>query len=719
MIEQTVQTDALVVGSGFGGAVTAARLAQAGFSVTVLERGRRWRPGDFPRTPLLNDGWLWARGRGLYDVRWLRSMISVQAAGWGGGSLAYANVFARPVDQTLDDRWTADVRRAGLDRYYDLAASMLEVTPVQTDPSTGRVPDRTATIEGLSKDMGIASATFRPNLAVRFGDPLMWQPNRFGSPQRGCTFSGDCVAGCNQGAKNSLDHNYLAVAEAHGAQSVTDAEVIRLEQDGDAWAVKTRSSDGTTAHWRARYLFLAAGAVASTELLLRARDVDGTLPLLSRHLGTRFSGNGDYLAMSNLRHVPGDLTTGPTITTTTILDVWERSRPVWFQLQDGAVPLVVSELLHHALPLRRLRQRWRRLRGFDNKKTVALLSMGHDAGSGRLTLDRHGALRLRWINRRQARLYAAEERVGPAVARLLKSRVHPVATWSLLRTPVTVHALGGVPVGTDRNNGVVGHDRQVHGYPGLYVMDGAALPGSTGVNPSATILATAERAIELFIRTTLGNPHWQAPEMTTTRPLPVPEDAASAWMQRRRYVTEEDGVTIHETIREVPLDRPGAGCLDVTLSMPSLARFNEDPLRHLDVTGTLSLADLPGTHAVTGTFQLFPPGRDYLMRYDLRFVDGTEREWTAVGVKKQVGRGILARYRSTTRVALTVRAADGTQAFTTHLRILPLDVVRNGASVRGTGFTFLRRRRAFLRFAAVFTRDLISHSPRSPRKDAS
>ncbi len=712
----TIETDALVVGSGFGGAVAAARLAQAGLRVTVLERGRRWRPGDFPRSPRLAEGWLWARGRGLYDVRWLRSMISVQAAGWGGGSLAYANVFARPAEQTLDDRWSAEVRRPELDRYYDLAASMLEVTPVQDDPTTGRVPDRTAVLEGLSADMGISSATFRPNLAVRFGDAREWRSNRFGSAQRGCSYSGECIAGCNQGAKNSLDHNYLALAETHGARGVADAEVTRIEQVDTGWAVTTTSSDGRTRRWSARYLFLAAGAVATTELLLRARDVDATLPRLSPHLGTRFSGNGDYLALSNLRHVPGDLTTGPTITTTTILDVWERSRPVWFQLQDGAVPAVVSDLLHRTLPLRRLRQQWRAARGVDARKNIALLSMGHDAGTGHLTLDHRGHLRLRWINRRQARLYAAEDRVGPAIARLLRSRVHPVATWSLLRTPVTVHALGGVPIGPDITTGVVGPDRQVHGYPGLYVMDGAALPGSTGVNPSATILATAERAIELFIRTEQRNPRWQAPEMSTMTPAPVPEDTASAWMRQRRRATEDDGVTIHETIREVPLTKLRAGRLDVTLTMPSLARFAEDPLRRLDAAGTISLAELPGTHAVTGTFQLFPPGKDYLMRYDLTIVDRGRSIWVLTGIKSQVGRGPLARYRASTRVVFDVQSADGATAFRAHLRILPQDVLRNGLSIRGTGFTFARRRRAFLRFCVVFTRGLLARRI-SQRKD--
>lgn len=124
-----VDADVIIVGSGFGGAVAAARLAQAGYSVLVLERGRRWNAGDFPRDPRLRDGWLWGVDGGLDDIPWLEGMISVQASGWGGGSLAYANVFSRPFDAALSSRWPAHLRRPELDLFYDLAAHMLEVSP--------------------------------------------------------------------------------------------------------------------------------------------------------------------------------------------------------------------------------------------------------------------------------------------------------------------------------------------------------------------------------------------------------------------------------------------------------------------------------------------------------------------------------------------------------------------------------------------------------------
>src|SRR5699024_8221740 len=170
--------------------------------------------------------------------------------------------------------------------------------------------------------------------------------------------------------------------------------------------------------------------------------------------GFGFIGNADYLALRNLRHTAPDLTTGPTITTTTVLDGWERSRPVWPQVQDGAVPQAVSMMLNRLLPFRSVRAAWRRFRPRGPKQTFAFLSMGHDAGSGRLELDGSGEARLRWVNRWQSRLYRAEGRVGPAVARIIRAPVRAVATWSLFRLPVTVHPLGGVPTSSDPAKGV-------------------------------------------------------------------------------------------------------------------------------------------------------------------------------------------------------------------------------------------------------------------------
>ncbi|WP_051815656.1 GMC oxidoreductase, partial [Glycomyces tenuis] len=539
---ERMDADVIVIGSGFGGAVAAARLAQAGHAVLVLERGGRWRPGDFPRDPDLRKGWLWQAGGGLYDIRWLDRMASVQAAGWGGGSLVYANVFARPADGALDPRWPAHLRREALDPYYDLAAHMLEVAPTGPDPRTGRVPERTALVEDLAARSDIVEATMRPNLAVTFGDPEQWRPNRHGVPRRGCAFVGECVLGCNHGAKNTLDHNYLAVAEAAGARAVTDAQAERIEPcDGgyDVHASTPSDPEAPERRWRAGKVVLAAGAIATTELLLRARDVHRTLPGLSRRLGHGFSGNGDFLTMAELRRRTGDaadtgdMTTGPTITTTTVLDVPEGRESVWYQVQDGAVPMPLRELIDSVIPGRRLRARWRRIRGTDRRRGFAVLAMGRDSSDGVLRLGDDGNAVLSWRTRWQAKLHRSQSRVGPLLARQFGARMSNPPTWSLLRRTVTVHALGGVPEGEGPETGVVDEYGEVHGHPGLFVMDGSRLPAATGVNPSASILAVAERSVEAMIRRS-GRTGWRAPEWDDVAPAPVPEDAAFDFMAERR-----------------------------------------------------------------------------------------------------------------------------------------------------------------------------------------
>ncbi|MDN5760591.1 MAG: GMC oxidoreductase, partial [Tomitella sp.] len=515
---------AIVIGSGFGGAVAAARLAQAGLSVLVIERGRRWPAGSFPREPNLGAGWLWKRGHGLYDLRWLGRMASVQASGWGGGSLVYANVFARPPHILLDERWPGHLRRDELDPYYDLAAHMLEVHPTTVDPSSGRLPGRTQMVQDLVGSMDLTGeAMFRPNLAVTFGDPDTVRTNIHGVKRRGCAFGGECVAGCNHGAKNSLDYTYLAVAEAAGARTLTDSQVDRLAPVPGGYQVSVSTpSDPSAAPRRftAAQVFLAAGAVASTELLLRARDVHRTLPQLSRRLGEGFSGNGDYLDLADIRTTT-DLTTGPTITTSTVLDVPEGKRSVWFQVQDGAIPSSLSRLIEHLIPARTARRTWRRLRPPDDRQRFALRSMGRDSGKGVLRLNRRGVARLRWQNRWQGHLYRAQGRVAPLIARSLGSSVFAPPTWSVFRRTVTVHPLGGVPTGPDANTAVADDLGEVHGAPGLYVIDGSVIPAATGVNPSATILAAAERSIEHIIRRS-GQPKWRAPEWSPVQHTPAP-----------------------------------------------------------------------------------------------------------------------------------------------------------------------------------------------------
>ncbi|MGG5258338.1 GMC oxidoreductase [Phycicoccus avicenniae] len=703
-------SDVVVVGSGFGGAVAAARLAQAGQDVVVLERGRRWAPGSFPRDPDLDAGWLWDRGSGLYDIRWLDRMAVVQAAGWGGGSLAYANVFARPAPSALDPAAAPYLGRELLDPYYDLAAHMLQVSVMPPDPLTGRDPLRTGLFEKVTDELDIPDARVRPLLAVTFGDPAKEAPNIHGVPQRGCSFVGECVIGCNQGAKNSLDHTYLAVAERSGARAVTGAEVVRVEPDPRGWSVSFVDPADRAAGVRRRTatrLVLAAGAVATTELLLRARDVDGTLPRLSPTLGQGFSGNGDFLATTNQRHGRGDLTTGPTITTTTVLDVWERGRPVWFQVQDGAVPLPLQRLLSTLLPFPRARALWTRVRPTDPHRTFALLAMGRDSADGLLRLDERGRAVLDWSNARQSRLYRAQRRVGPAMARRLGSPVRTATTWTLLRRPVTVHALGGVPVGSDPDHGVVDHLGEVHGYPDLFVLDGAAVPGATTVNPSATILAVAEHHVEALVRRLTGDAAWRAPEWTDVRPSTPPEDRAAHAMAVRRAATAGDGV--HFSERMVSRAGPAAD-LRLRAHVESLDRFLEDPDHPVAVHGRVRVHGLVDAEA-TGTLMLFPRA-PVAMAYRLDLVDDAGARWRFEGTKTVRRRAPAALLRGLTTLDARVVRADGPAGGRDIVLHIPVtELVRLLGSLGGEGFTRGRRLRALARFALFFTSRAARHRP--------
>ncbi|MBW9121444.1 GMC family oxidoreductase [Microbacterium trichothecenolyticum] len=713
--------DAIVIGSGFGGAVAAARLAQAGRSVLVLERGRRFRPADFPRAPRLADGWLWNLGRGMYDVRWLDRMLSIQAAGWGGGSLVYANVFARPSAEVFaDPRWT--VGRADLDPYYDLAAHMLDVAPVAADPTTGRVPERATTMEAVAARMGRPGGTIRPNLAVRFEeDPDAVVTNRYGVKQRGCSFCGECVIGCRRGAKNSLDQTYLALAEQHGAHARTGAEVDRVEPDGQSYRVHWKDHTTASRHHRtARMLVLAAGAIGTTELLLRQRDVLRTLPALSLRLGEGFSGNGDAPTLLR-RPQHAAARRGPTITTTTVLDVEEDRAPVWFQVQDGAIPepltALMSGVLHDILPFPRLHPR----ESDRRRETIALLLMGRDSATGRLSLDRQHQATVAWDARANRRLTRAQARVGKVAHRHLGGRAYASPTWSLLRTPITVHPLGGAPRGADEHDGVIDQYGRVHGYPGMLILDGAAVPTATGANPSATILALAERGIEHAIRTT-GDPDWRAPEWEDVRPVPAPEDEAGAAMARLREQSAGDGLRFSERLTgSIRVDgRIRAATLRLTADLTSWQRFQTDQRHPLAISGTFDLEGTATSQPVRGRLELFPAGERFAMRYilDARTDAGTPLR--LVGTK--TGPTFFTAWHRLTTLRLEIagaRNARGPVAGRGILRISTTDVVRMLGSVRGVAFTAPRRIDVVRRFTPFFAlRALGPSAGRETRADA-
>ena len=337
----TEGADVLVVGSGFGGAVTACRLAQAGFSVQIVERGRRYEEGDFPQLPgasvLAPDlvRWLWDQSRGLWEVLDLEEIVSLQAAGYGGGSLVYANVHLRPPQKVFDQRWPVAYRSPStLEPYYDLAGYMLDVAPITS---------HTALVDGLTKadqmrraasavGRGPGKGFFYPPLAINRTDGA----NRFGKPQTACNGCGACCTGCPRRSKNTLDYNYLAIAERYGARVATQVEVkLVIQRTDGTWELTCIDHlTGARRSFRARNLFLCAGAIHSTRLLrtARLRSADGRR---SRGLaGAGYFPGGDALAMAYDTAHAQYPSFGPAITTSTI--AVDPARPEsFFIIQDG------------------------------------------------------------------------------------------------------------------------------------------------------------------------------------------------------------------------------------------------------------------------------------------------------------------------------------------------------------------------------------------------
>jgi cholesterol oxidase len=513
--------DAIVVGSGFGGGVTACRLAEAGWSVCVLERGRRFGRGDFPDRPAQAPLAFWhptLNPGGMFDLRLMRDVSVLTAAGVGGGSLVYANVQLRAPADAFASGWPASIDRAELDPYYDRTEDALDPRPTPDDPPLPKI----AAFAEMGRRAG--KEAMRLPIAVHFGEDRLHPFSQV--PQQGCTNLGRCDIGCPRHAKNTIDITYIARAEAHGAEVYPLHEVTRLDPPqaaGDAWRVGYRDHQYRVGgSVQAPVLVLAAGTLGSTRLLLKNR---GRLGHLSPALGNNFSGNGDALGAAFDPQSPGvdagrnDF--GPTMTSR--LDYTAEHR---FMVADGGLPQNFQGLLeivrgYNALRgwvRALLRLKWLAVRlGFSDQPlthrtmrprrvdkpiddSIVFLMLGRDAGDGKMRLT--PLLRrfdIRWSKAASADLFAAMERTTNDVAKAVDGTPFFALDGGPLGTFLTVHPLGGCPMADDPAHGVVDDAGRVHGYDGLYVLDGSIVPTALGVNPSKTIAALAERGVERLI----------------------------------------------------------------------------------------------------------------------------------------------------------------------------------------------------------------------------
>jgi cholesterol oxidase len=497
--------DVVVVGSGFGGSVTALRLAEKGYSVGVLEAGRRFTPDTLPRTSWDVRNFLWAPRlgmRGIQRITLLKDVVVLSAAGVGGGSLVYANTLYRPPDTFFaDPRWAAITDWASeLAPYYDLASAMLGVT---TQPS---MTPSDLVVRAVAEDMGVGSTFRRTPVGVFFGTPGRTVPDPYfggaGPDRTGCHECGDCMIGCRYGAKNRLDLNYLHLAERAGAVIHPSTSVTGLRPCAGGWVVLTSAGA-----FEAGQVVLAAGALGTQRLLHAMKDT-GVLPAMSSRLGMLTRTNSEALLGAQAPAVPAaPFSRGVAITSSFHPDASTHIEPVRYGPGSNAMGLLSTLLVdgdgrvprpvrflgqavrHPVVLLRSLsKRRWSErtiialvMQSLDNSLTV------RRTRTGRLTTaPGHGPQNPRWIP------------IGHEAVRRIAARIGGFPGGSVgdvFNIPMTAHILGGVTIGASATSGVVDPYHRVFGYPGLHVVDGSVVPANLGVNPSLTITALAERAL--------------------------------------------------------------------------------------------------------------------------------------------------------------------------------------------------------------------------------
>jgi cholesterol oxidase len=534
--------DAVVVGSGFGGSVTAYRFQDGGKHTVVLERGKAWAPGTFPRQPSEVGRSFWDPSEGLFgffDIWSFNGIESLVSSCLGGGSVIYANVLLRKDPEWFvhEDGEDWPVTRADLDPHYDNVEAMMQPQryPFAVEPYASTA--KTQAMQEAGQKLGVE--WMLPPLAVAFANPgappvpgqrIVDDANLHGVERYTCRLVGECNIGCNLGAKETLDLNYLSRFEEKGGDIRTLCEVRSFApREGGGFEVRyvRHSTDRGPTDTSALpletitcdRLVISAGSFGSTFLLLRNRD---NFPGISDRLGTQWCGNGDLLGfLAPRKHGTRRFEPAVGAVITSALRYGPPNGRGYY-IEDGGYPSFVSwliEVTDAPGTLRRaLRFVWRRIHDKLSKKPISnlsaelhsvlgdgarssqslpLLGMGRDVPDGRLYLQ-DGYLQNTWSMKTSKTYYDTVKQSMLQIARATGAKFVDEPLWYFKRV-ITVHAVGGCPMGRSPEHSVVDQHGQVFGYPGLSVADASVLPGPVGPNPSLTIAAVADRSAEWML----------------------------------------------------------------------------------------------------------------------------------------------------------------------------------------------------------------------------
>ena len=517
--------DFVVVGSGFGGSVAALRLTEKGYRVLVLERGRRFRADDFPKTNWDLKNWMWVpelNWRGIFKMTFFRHVTVLSGVGVGGGSLVYANTLPIPKNSFFEGGTWAGLKdwKAELMPFYEKAQKMLGSTP------NPKMTPGDHLLKEIASDLGKSGQFHMTDVAVYFGTPGETVDDPFfdgeGPTRTGCTFCGGCMTGCRFNAKNTLDQNYLYLAEAKGARIVHNTSVEAVRPQAEGYALECAEIDGwfarTSVTYTAKQVVFAGGVLGTLPLLLRMREDPDGLPRLSHRLGDNVRTNNESLIGIVAPASGIDFSEG--IAITSILHTGDDSHvePVRYSGGSGFFRLLIAphapgKTLPHriAAALRgfaRNPKGWARVLfslDFARNSQILLYMRTHEStlrfrlGRSIFTGFRRGLVTEMENGAAAPLAFMAEatdiaerfaEKTGGVTMNLL--------TETLMAIPSTAHILGGCCIGADATEGVIDEAHRVFGYEGLYVVDGSAISANPGVNPSLSITAMAERAMSLI-----------------------------------------------------------------------------------------------------------------------------------------------------------------------------------------------------------------------------
>ncbi|OZF52321.1 MULTISPECIES: GMC oxidoreductase [Nocardiaceae] len=512
--------DVLVIGSGFGGSVSALRAVEKGYSVGVLESGRRFADDQLPKTSWRLRKYLWAPALGCYGVQrihLLPDVLVMAGAGVGGGSLNYANTLYQPPKRFFEDPQWAGITdwHRELGPYYDQAKRMLGV---ETNPT---ITPSDKVMKEVAEDMGVGETFTSTPVGVFFGQPGRTDPDPFfggvGPARTGCTECGSCMTGCRVGAKNTLVKNYLHLAEHAGAQIFPLTTVTSVRpRAGGGYEVVTRRTGAKLRRadtvMTADQVVFAAGTYGTQKLLLAMKET-GQLPKLSDRIGGLVRTNSEAVLAATARGREIDYTQGVAITSSFHPDDHTHIEPVRYGKGSNAIGLlqtVLSDgggrtprvlktlgvaLRHPGAALRSLSvRRW-------SERTVIALVMQTDDNS--LELGSKKGLFGRRLTSRPGQGDPPPQWIpqGHEAIRMLADKIGGDPGGSIaeiVNIPMTAHFLGGCAIGENAERGVVDAYHRVYGYDGLHVVDGSAVSANLGVNPSLTITAQAERALALW-----------------------------------------------------------------------------------------------------------------------------------------------------------------------------------------------------------------------------